>query len=948
MFACIMFKHVEVMRRTAFRIMSKTYGGRSKDKNEPIYDAYPLKDLVNLLCFEDVDEARSACVHYNITVKKVDMHDGISEEIVHWRHTAFKEPKDPDKGTTIPLRPRKMLKTIESKLNGATRLAVCRGQFSGDGATLSTNRTMYRNIVSLESQRHSGAVEAFNKGGGESHQLNEAKKRETGEGFHRMIELGEIEKQRHLEDEKRRKEEEHRKIIEEKRIREEQQRQEREMEEQRVERELEQLRLERERKQTEERLALQEQERNRRREEEEKQRHLEMMRQKAIELEKERLRREQIEKDRLEKEQRQREEEEERQRLLAEQERVRRSQELEAQRRQALQRLEMQQKEEELRLQKKWNAISAFAKKRLYWCRLNELYPIHFRILEQAERMIDNLDSGSMSAVQIGRELNLRLKEIQESDENYSHDHFNPVDLRRLLDLALKEPFDDGFLTNICAKVASLFDNKTSNAPMTILFRIAVVIPQADDARVQTLLELLRNYLGKLLRYGRILRLREGQLDIRMVFIDGTICNNLKGCDGVLFAVPFTDGRTCSSSQLRLAALPLGNLPRVILALHENFDEATIKYQQKHAWLHSSANIDHVYLISNKELSRESLSMAVMSACRALLETIKQQVSIRRVERIPVDLLCYKCISEAVWRCGSLEKRDDLLQKAVDTLSYLIDELEFHKKIVENWNWPGNEFSWNTDSIRDYFGNGVHLPIDWTERLSRNYVSRVVLKVSDSLNNPMPKVLDNLLLGSPLSVRDECKTYLDGRMFRRCLHRALQWRMENYKAMPDSDYVYLPQNMVVDIIQCTAQSLEDRVCAPPPTAHRVVLSDLSTIPNRHALDVERPLHYGDDATPLSGMTPVNFKDNDEPLPVETPEHDKNSTLSVKRSRRLSQSSPYPKRTKRTSQERIESTAFTQKLEALAVGGIDDVFIGTTTLSSILSEAPPLLHTEDPC
>ncbi|GKY96939.1 hypothetical protein MPSEU_000652900 [Mayamaea pseudoterrestris] len=129
LYACLMFKHVELMRKIAFRILSKSYGARNKDF-EPIYDAYPLRSLARLLCFESLDEARNACVHYGITVKpKVQSSTGTSaDDIIYWRRSIFKEPTDEDKGTVLPLCPQKMVKTIESKLHGATRLAICRGQ----------------------------------------------------------------------------------------------------------------------------------------------------------------------------------------------------------------------------------------------------------------------------------------------------------------------------------------------------------------------------------------------------------------------------------------------------------------------------------------------------------------------------------------------------------------------------------------------------------------------------------------------------------------------------------------------------------------------------------------------------------------------------------------------------------------------------------------------------
>lgn len=121
--------------------MYTTYGYKKKD-TPAIQDQYPLFTLVRLLCFEDIDEARSACKHYNITTKEVDLASNSSPtgkkrlELIFWKASRFTIPKDEVKGVVIPLRPRKMLRTIESKLNGVTRLAVCRGEVSGEGSVL--------------------------------------------------------------------------------------------------------------------------------------------------------------------------------------------------------------------------------------------------------------------------------------------------------------------------------------------------------------------------------------------------------------------------------------------------------------------------------------------------------------------------------------------------------------------------------------------------------------------------------------------------------------------------------------------------------------------------------------------------------------------------------------------------------------------------------------------
>ena len=78
LFACLMFKHVEEMRKYAIKVMSRTQG--AKRNGEPVYDAYPLKRLAHILCFEDMDEARAACKHYNITVKQMKMSKAETEQ----------------------------------------------------------------------------------------------------------------------------------------------------------------------------------------------------------------------------------------------------------------------------------------------------------------------------------------------------------------------------------------------------------------------------------------------------------------------------------------------------------------------------------------------------------------------------------------------------------------------------------------------------------------------------------------------------------------------------------------------------------------------------------------------------------------------------------------------------------------------------------------------------
>mmetsp|Transcript_11798 Transcript_11798/g.27334 ORF Transcript_11798/g.27334 Transcript_11798/m.27334 type:complete len:156 (-) Transcript_11798:324-791(-) len=126
-----MSKFVEHMRREAFRLMSVTYGMRQKQdqyhRENSINDQYPLDSLTQLLCFEDSNEARETCKWYNITVRNVETRSSTGErqtvEYIFWQDSKFVVPRG-------PLKPKKMIRVIDPKAIGATRLAICRGQVS--------------------------------------------------------------------------------------------------------------------------------------------------------------------------------------------------------------------------------------------------------------------------------------------------------------------------------------------------------------------------------------------------------------------------------------------------------------------------------------------------------------------------------------------------------------------------------------------------------------------------------------------------------------------------------------------------------------------------------------------------------------------------------------------------------------------------------------------------
>ena len=111
-------QYVESFRKVALRTMQKAHA--------PSGVPYPVSRLVDLLCFESHEEAERCCTHYGLKV---------AGGHVRWKEGEFKQPLHPKSGSALPCRPDKMVKTIEVKRGGGSRLHICRGE--GEWATSS-------------------------------------------------------------------------------------------------------------------------------------------------------------------------------------------------------------------------------------------------------------------------------------------------------------------------------------------------------------------------------------------------------------------------------------------------------------------------------------------------------------------------------------------------------------------------------------------------------------------------------------------------------------------------------------------------------------------------------------------------------------------------------------------------------------------------------------------
>ena len=546
-----MFKHVEEMRRTAFRVMYTTYGYKKKD-TPAIQDQYPLVTLVRLLCFEDIDEARGACKHYNITTKEVDLASNSSPtgskrlELIFWKASRFTIPKDEVKGVVIPLRPHKMLRTIESKLNGVTRLAVCRGEVSGEGSILiqvPLNRASMAVAHPLSAEEHTLDLEKQNAAA----VLREEERRKEAEWAKKAVEelRQKMELKRKLEEKKQNAEkarvaaeEERARVAKEKQLAIENARRRAEVEERRRREEMEKKEAAEKARQTAEADA-QEQRRLKVEADLQRKAHEEQVRRQAEDLAREQERQKALRKEL---------EEKERQKQLIENENARKRQEDERVRLRLLQEhIEKQYEEErrkadeEARRRAEREAEVNYAKKLLLWKRIRyNLDPlVQMSKMEQSLRRIDPTFSNVSNATF-----------VQQSDTDYRvHDATELSDdphelpLGDFLEELIQLNTDGSQLTDILYKAAAALEDMTPTAPVICsdsvhTLSLACIVPKFEGVQAETAYELLHKWMDSRFRYDVEQTYSSGFSEIRFVALNGNKQTQWDQIDYALLVIP--------------------------------------------------------------------------------------------------------------------------------------------------------------------------------------------------------------------------------------------------------------------------------------------------------------------------------------------------------------------------------------------------------------------------
>ena len=875
LYACIMFKHVEHMRKIAFKIMAKTFGARRKDTKENMYDKYPLKTIVNLLCFEDEEEAREACKHYNITVREdtTSSNDdsGVESEsaveMIFWRHADFKEPVDADKSTHLTLRPRKMMRTIESKLNGATRLAVCRGEVSGEGAALSKPVATKRSSSAalspslLKGRQHQQQQQLAE----EERRNKERREKEAREELERqrLMKLAE-ERQRIEEAERRQKEQERieaekirKKFLARQQAAEEAQKKEELLARQHREMELAMKRAE-EKRIAAEVAARAEAAEKRRKEEEERVRIVyekEEARKLAIALEIEQQKKLSFERT-----------EEKRRIRIAREEQERRQKE-EARRLYELE-IRREQEEEEHRIALEWEKKKDAAKKILAWLRWRKRLRMRRYGVDSTRKSLKRIELTFSLPTMPWKQRCASNSALMSKDalivQKNSPSQPSPIELFYRLGTVPKQSYNlctlmiDKLLDieNEIMKVKSSATNLSLDSygdRCVLLYKLAVIVPQPAEQEEADISEVLRMWIASRLGFNQISteqrKICNGtELELRCVVVDGSSNQEAcESCDAVLFVIPpysRTSQKKEIDHQSSLLVPSLQWIHNSTPFMVMNFDDGSsfasnvlMEVFGKHEQRHQAASI---MAVETTEDNLDAIESALFSCCNTLIEKYAEKLFSRHVQfstvplvqKVSVLQLGTKCILDALWNVQIdtkvhpkkmvNSKMLDLCQAALHGLVTALESLGKQVAAGPLSVWPPTEFVEIQDrcgeAVPEYFSDSSWLPINWQSSLMHSNLEALVRELFSGLYNSscVHTAVVTITKNAPRDVQYRCEVLLWKKQYKKCLETALLWqeKVKNAENMNTQNYmVYVPENKINLVFDQALENVAETVCS---------------------------------------------------------------------------------------------------------------------------------------
>ena len=1000
LFACVMFKHVMDMRKSAIKTMSRSYGGKSREgKNH--YDKYPLSRLRDLLCFESTEEAREACQHYNITVVAGDDGGRYGGEWIEWRKSSFKEKTDPKKGHIIPLRPLKMNLTIESKRMNATRLAVCRGEVSGEGSTLSNvvrppgAMSLQERMAAQQEQQKRLATEAEERARNAArlHQQKEAaerveaeRRRKAAEAAAKAEELARKEReeqQRRQEQEERERQrilavqraEEERKEkqrleMEEKKRKEEEARQK---EAERIQREKEAAaRAEAERKQAEEAARLAAIERKR---EEERLR---------LEAE-ERERQRQLEFKRIEEERRAAEA-----RKRAEEEAARAA---EAARRAEEERLRKIREEEE-RKEREWQRKLDSARKEMAFRRWRRRAEESNRGIRRTHQTLERLrevqlspavllsissrtEGRSTSMAVVGRRTIPNPEPIRPEDLFYQLGNMlgKQIDLSTLIAEALSGEILSQQQQDQ-QQSANASDQHPQSNHYVSLFKMAVVVPSFADPSAD-LTDKLYKWMYSRFAFGatnvahrfvdeKTIEVRSCAVRIR------DKASSVKGCDSAILVIPPYDASQCNecisflSSQAE--ALSQNSVRFVCLNLDDGIDAG---YSQIIHNLIEGGRLggSHIGNLAPASWNIDGLDSSLFASCEVLRSDFAQSQVVGGepfgIGRISLPKLGRMCLRNILWDSEYLVIEDSvratetgILRLFNETISCLVLELndtvaQLRRTMLSSW--PCRDFASSTEhplAVAKYWCDELALPLNWlsgphasepSSPLDATNIENVLLECFEVYRtaNTVSDAAQLLLANAPLNVKEVCKELIWDTKYRHALEEILLWE-DASSTSRDEEIIYLPRCEISGIVERTIRRVSDlnarnlEESVPALTAERTLAVSFPT--SHKVVDADWKTSVWEPSAASSALSSSHRSKRRAQKDADAGGSGSSSSALQRAKRRRPAVKKGMASKKKKSQEVQRSEQFSARLEALLHGEATvEMNIGGVALSDILGQ-----------
>merc|ERR1740124_310235 len=846
-----------------------------------------------------------------------------------------------------------MKRTIESKVNGVTRLGVCRGQISGLGATLAERelkRTLSRSSsVARRDEKERMSKERILR------RIEEKKERERlrMEENQRTKAMEELQaRQKIIQEaenemhrlEKERQEKEDMKAVEEKR-----------------KRDLAAAKVEEKRKRD---LAI---------EVAEEKRKQDLATRKAAYEKKKRDRAAQLMREEEERKERKR------QKIIVEAEKEKHRLEKERQEKEDIKR--KAQEEVSRRIELKWQAKIDIARKMFVLKKWQTLMSEKKyrrdstrQSLEHFDPIGQNLTFPFTNALQ--QQIVVNNAHVKDKTlGNYSRtneeifyrlgtDSLRAIDLSKIL------------LSTLC----NLNNVPSPSGHTVILFKLAVIVVEKNLVNVS---KLVQTWINSRLEFDVVLREKLEGIEVRTV----VVCRDLDlvdkdSFDAILFVILPTNTLDVERQVKSCGILSCieHRVPYLVLRLDG---------REPRLMTHFGIVDKNVQCQSTEEYDRskeEQYDDSLFAGCEALIQDYANSLCDKKrtppastMERVSVQKLCCEVMRRALWEiCDNTEclpthlqreafnrSEEKIVEHCRDALIALLQEITHLGNDTKHGRlscWPESEFvDPSTGEVPSYFAGDKGLPKNWRQLLNPSKLKEIVWALFPSFAQPTPAiaVLEEILIDAPLQVRQMCGEMFEDKRTRSCFESAFQWQESIAEISGEAVALCLPQGEAANLIDLAIDGLIQETLSSTTT----YISDAS-----HPL----PLALSEDKSSLRVGNLDSTVDETSNLELQQDNTEKKSTeksyllpsnnlSSLGQNRRSKRSvSSYPKNKREPKENGVvvgemkrqkineegicsnlpelhESKLFTAKLQSLLNGDMTmDITIGDTTLANIVS------------